>query len=339
MRLPDGNPLPDGQESLFDVEQPPAVALADRFVISPFSTLDRRSGEWQDRRRKWLSLGIQSELGRSDNLVYTLTGPDSHIWEGNPFGAMSGSSIFDPVVCELAYRWFSPIGARVIDPFAGGSVRGIVASILGRRYTGIELRDEQVRANYGQMHLAQTPAPIWVHGDARELAALYPKGEADLVFSCPPYADLERYSDDPRDLSTMPYPKFAQAHAEVIQQSVDCLADNRFAVWVISDVRDKATGLYHGLVADTIAAFQWAGAGLYNDLIMIDQVGTGAVRAPLTFGSHRKVIRLHQHVLVFCKGDPKAAAAVCKAEAQGDFVPGTSGEPAAARLPEGPTAQ
>lgn len=30
-----------------------------------------------------------------------------------------------PVLCELAYRWFCLAGGLVLDPFAGGSVRGI----------------------------------------------------------------------------------------------------------------------------------------------------------------------------------------------------------------------
>ena len=48
----------------------------------------------------------------------------------------TGTSIFDPVLCEIAYRWFSPVGGLILDPFAGGSVRGIVASKLGRQYIG-----------------------------------------------------------------------------------------------------------------------------------------------------------------------------------------------------------
>jgi hypothetical protein len=42
--------------------------------------------------------------------------------------ASTCTSIFDPVLCEIAYRWFCPSGGTVLDPFAGGSVRGIVAS-------------------------------------------------------------------------------------------------------------------------------------------------------------------------------------------------------------------
>ena len=33
--------------------------------------------------------------------------------------SVSGTSIFDPVLCEIAYRWFSPAGGLILDPFAG----------------------------------------------------------------------------------------------------------------------------------------------------------------------------------------------------------------------------
>ena len=41
--------------------------LANKFMIPPFTVLSAREGWWQDRKRAWLSLGIQSELGRGDD--------------------------------------------------------------------------------------------------------------------------------------------------------------------------------------------------------------------------------------------------------------------------------
>ena len=38
--------------------------LAERFGVPPFSVLDARQGYWQERKRAWLALGIESELGR-----------------------------------------------------------------------------------------------------------------------------------------------------------------------------------------------------------------------------------------------------------------------------------
>jgi hypothetical protein len=119
-------------------------SLAERFGIPPFSVLNAREGWWQDRKRAWLALGIQSELGRD-----AAVGGSKMVagYEGGErkTGLVSetDTSIFDPVVCEIAYRWFCPLGGTVLDPFAGGSVRGVVASKLGRRYVGQELRAER----------------------------------------------------------------------------------------------------------------------------------------------------------------------------------------------------
>ena len=150
--------------------------------------------------------------------------------------AASGTSIFDPVLCEIAYRWFCPQGGTVLDPFAGGSVRGIVASQLGRAYVGIELRAEQVAANKAQAALGAGPAPQWITGDSRDIATLAKGIDADLIFSCPPYWNLEIYSDDPADLSTLGKDAFFDAYARIIAGAVTRLRDDRFAVWVIGEI-------------------------------------------------------------------------------------------------------
>jgi hypothetical protein len=40
--------------------------LAERFGVPPFSVLDARQGYWQARKRAWMALGIESELGRGE---------------------------------------------------------------------------------------------------------------------------------------------------------------------------------------------------------------------------------------------------------------------------------
>lgn len=47
----------------------PVGNLAEEFILPPFSVFDARSGWWQERKRAWLALGIQSELGRGDNAL------------------------------------------------------------------------------------------------------------------------------------------------------------------------------------------------------------------------------------------------------------------------------
>jgi len=239
--------------------------------------------------------------------------------KGEDFTGLSanqtGTSIFDPVLCELAYRWFCPPDGTILDPFAGGSVRGIVAHKLDRQYTGIDLRAEQTAANEAQASEILTDgAPTWITGDAKDVAALAP-GEYDFVFTCPPYGDLEIYSELDSDLSNMEHADFIAAYKNIIAGCVGMLKADRFACIVVGDFRDKK-GMYRNFVSDTIAAFQNAGAMLYNEAILVTAVGSLPIRAGKQFDAARKLGKTHQNVLVFVRGDPrKATEAIGKVEA------------------------
>lgn len=255
---------------------------------------------------------VEAQLGRTLSTEEFqrdyYTGPDTY---------ESGTSIFDPVLCELAYRWFCPPGGTVLDPFAGGSVRGIVAGKLGRRYVGMELRAEQVAANRVQgatlfargQGTSQIP-PEWRTGDSRTIDTACADVEADLVFSCPPYADLEVYSDDPLDLSTLDYDEFRTAYREIIAKTCARLKNDRFACFVVGDVRD-ARGHYYNFVGDTVEAFRAAGLHFYNEAILVTAVGSLPIRVGRQFAAGRKLGKTHQNVLVFVKGDWKKATQAC----------------------------
>jgi hypothetical protein len=224
---------------------------------------------------------------------------------------MAGTSIFDPTLCELLVRWFAPPGGLVLDPFAGGSVRGIVCARLGRRYVGIDLSASQVEANRAQWTQIGASgdageAPQWLVGDSKDLSVLVGEADADFILTCPPYADLEIYSSDPRDISNMQFDAFMAALTDIIAQACARLRQDRFAAIVISDVRDKA-GLYRGLPWRTVQAFEAAGLRLYNEAVLVTSAGSLAMRAAEAFVKSRKLGRTHQSVLVFCKGNPTKA--------------------------------
>jgi len=260
---------------------------------------------------RWSAANAAKQSASSDGLAIGIASGayDQRAGEDAPPSA-TGTSIFDPVLCEIAYRWFCPPGGLVLDPFAGGSVRGIVAAKLGRRYLGIELREEQVAANNAQraeICAESDTQPSWLVGDSREIEDLTQGVEADFIFSCPPYADLERYSDDPADLSAMKWDDFQRAYREIISATCALLRPDRFACFVVGDVRDKKTGFYRGLPALTTEAFIAGGARLYNQAILVTAVGSLPLRVSRQFEASRKLGNTHQHVLVYCKGDPKAA--------------------------------
>jgi hypothetical protein len=285
-------------------------SLQDRFVVPPFTVLDTKQSYWQERRNEWLRWGIRSELGRSENLLNFSAA--TQLQNGNTGAMRDSTSIFDPVLCEIAYRWFSPPAGRVLDPFAGGSVRGLVAHRLGRTYTGVDLSAEQVAANHANAaDVGCDPPPRWIVGDSRRVAELAGPGPYDVLLTCPPYAYLEQYSSDPADLSTLDYPEFLAEYRAILAAACSLLAADAFAVLVVSEVRARKTGDYLGFVPDTIAAMRAAGLVFHNEAILVNSAGSLPIRAARNFPPTRRLGRMHQNVLVFAKGSPRAAADAC----------------------------
>ena len=276
-------------------------------------------------------MGLRSEEGRAEELTYSVGAfPKETLkkkedlerklgrkvsWdefkETHPEAiTINQTSIFDPALCETLYRWFCPEGGTILDPFAGGSVRGIVAGKLGFSYVGNDLRPEQIEANRKQaaeLMAEGEPMPVWSCGDSQDIDELAKGVQADFVFSCPPYADLEVYSDDARDISNMDYPEFLKAYRNIIAKTCAMLKEDAFACFVVSEVRSKR-GEYYGFVADTVKAFEDAGLRYYNECILATSLGSAVVRCGNAMTATRKLTRVHQNILVFVKGDERKAA-------------------------------
>lgn len=245
---------------------------------------------------------------------------------------VAGTSIFDPVLCECMYKWFGKKGGRILDPFAGGSTRGVVAGFLGYDYVGVDIRVNQVEANRRQADdiverlLASDPnadilKPTWIVGDSTRLSSVLDEGDPfgagfDFIWTCPPYFDLEIYSENEGDGSTFrEYEKFIVWYKDIFRQAVERLNNNRFVAVVIGDVRDHtplhsyqgnkdASGREHlGLEADTIRVFRELGLYFYNRFVLVTAVGSLPVRIGAQFPTYRKHGNTHQMVYVFWKGE------------------------------------
>lgn len=233
---------------------------------------------------------------------------ESEFLENGGGGRMSdtGTSIFDPVLCETQYLWFTNPGDRIIDPFAGGSVRGIVAVELGRDYFGVDLRQEQIEANVENAKICTNNKPEWVCGDSINIKRMVGEQEYDFLFTCPPYGDLEVYSNNPNDLSNMSDGQFDEKYSQILEISANTLKNNRFASIVVGNYRDK-NGYLRDLVGLTVRAMEKAGCKYYNDSVFVTPIGSLPIRAGRAFLASRKIGRTHQYILNFCKGDPKKA--------------------------------
>jgi DNA modification methylase len=291
---------------LFGNEIVKDVLLRDKFLEPPFSVLDTRTSSWQNRKKLWIGKGLKSEVGRKENLTHVMPmksyDAENMAEEYYEKGKETGTSVFDPSLTELMYKWFCPDGGAILDPFAGGSVRGVVANYLGYKYSGIELRQEQVDSNREQALniLSIENQPQWYCGDSEKLLDDKWNLKFDFLFSCPPYADLEVYSDLPDDLSNMDYKDFLTKYCSIIKKSLELLKPNSYACFVVGDVRDKQ-GYYLDFISDTKKAFINSGAKLYNEAILLNSVGTASMRANRIFSAGQKLVKIHQNVLIFKK--------------------------------------
>lgn len=287
------NPLFDDDTNVSEADDAEAGSLVDKFIVPPFSIFDTRLGYWQDRTRAWRELIQENAQARDGAKAY----PGIKMSDKD-----SGVSILNPTLSEVIVSWYRPReGNKCFDPFAGDTVFGFVSAYMGMEFTGIEIRKEQVSFNQARVDEFDLPA-TYICDDGQNVAKHIPPASQDLLFSCPPYFDLEHYSDLPNDASNQEsYEDFLAILDNAFTASIGCLKDDRFAVIVVGDIRDKK-GAYRDFVGDVKRMFMDKGLALYNEIILINAVGTAAYRASSNM-RNRKVVKVHQNILVFYKGD------------------------------------
>lgn len=262
--------------------------LADRFIVPPFSILDTRQGDWTKRKKIWNQFLKEEGESRENTLANGLMADMNN-----------GVSLFDPVIAEVIFHWFCPEKSNIIDPFAGDIRKGAVAGFLGHNFTGIELRKEQYEINKKQIDRLELQNNVkYINDDGCSILNHIDLETQDLLFSCPPYYDLEEYSKMKEDASNQEtYEDFIKILDKAFTNGIKTLKKNRFAAVVVGDLRDK-NGYYYNFHEDIKFIFNKNGMLLYNELILIEAAGTAAIRANQSMGN-RKVVKTHQNVLVF----------------------------------------
>ena len=293
--------------ALFELEkQQIPTQLNEKYIVPPFSVFNTHQTYWKVRTKLWNDMGIGGTNGRvtgMNGLSYDNRRMDKH--KDKP---INGTSTFSPVVAEVMYKWFTTPHSHIFDPFAGGITRGVVAAVLGHFYVGTDINPTQVSSNNEEW--LDLRARWLIDGDCEWLEQscldYKCKTHPDFILTCPPYYNLERYTDLDDDMSNAKtYEDFLKSYVNCIDICYNILCDDSFMVWVVSDVRNKTTTEYYGLVADTIKACQNVGFKFYNEIILYNDTGNLAIVSGDYLDRARKVGRQHQNILVFYKGNVK----------------------------------
>jgi len=269
--------------------------LLSRFIVPPFSVLDTKQGYWQQRKREWLKITGDLEATR-ENTLFTEGEQVNEIQKR--MLDIGSTSQFDPVLAELVYKWFNKAGGRILDPFGGEQTKGVVAGELGMPYTAIEFRKEQV--DFNNNICTKYKDVKYITGDSMYLDMYILDSGYDLCFTSPPYYDLEIYSA--KDSSAFgSYYQFMDFYEKVFRHVYNKLKNNSFLVLKVSEIRDEH-GRYRGFVADNINVMKKIGFNYYNEGIILNAIGTAMLRTE-PFSKNRKLVRVHQNLLIFYKGN------------------------------------
>ena len=218
--------------------------------------------------------------------------------KGNGGGLYSGQcSVFSPHLAEwILLRWAGDKCRRVLDPFAGYAVRGVVAAHMKYDYHGIDVWADLLRENRSICKGLGLKARYYL-GDATTLKCV--KGEFDFAFTCPPYWDLEHFSESDGCLAECSdYADFDNQMAKFAQALRPRMRPGANVCITIGDVRDKATGKMIDVPGHTIRNFENAGFRFHERVVVINPDGTAPQRVGNAWKG-KKLVSLHEFVLVF----------------------------------------
>lgn len=217
----------------------------------------------------------------------------------------SNVSVLDPVACEVILKFFMPKGGRrVYNPFGGGVQFGFVAGDSGYEYLSSEIRQNQCDAN--NIICKDFHNVKWKKSDSSKFI---PKLKYDLIFTCPPYYQVEKYLDydgnpPAGELNSIPtYEQFRDTLFAGYKNAIEVLNDDCFFVVMTGDSRDK-NGAYYGCEAEHEIFFKEQGLHIYNKIIYLECEFTRLAHAKRTL-HYRKFPKREQKILVFFKGDMK----------------------------------
>jgi len=180
-----------------------------------------------------------------------------------------------------------------------------MAKLLDYNYVGCEVRKdecEKIESKLDTNSLFEQSNVRVLNMDCREFES---DQKFDLVFTCPPYWNLETYSEQSNDMSSISsYSEFLTEMSRVYEKCVSLMHEDSYCCFVVADFRDYSEGrkLINRLVpfvSDMIRCGEDSGLTLYDKVIVKKPMGTAPSR--LKLWNNRKTVRIHEELLVFKK--------------------------------------
>ena len=144
-------------------------------------------------------------------------------------------AVFPISLATRVIELFTHEGELVLDPFVGSGTTLVAAQDTNRNAVGFDLQAKYIDVSESRLverDLFSETAQVAIQDDAVNVADYLEPGSVSLILTSPPYANLlnrkrrnksrrdrkndqfgavEQYSQDPRDLGTMPLERYSEA--------------------------------------------------------------------------------------------------------------------------------
>jgi len=171
---------------------------------------------------------------------------------------------------------FTHEGELVLDPFVGSGTTLVAAQDLNRNAIGFDLQHRYIRLcqqRLGANNLFNQSQQIAVQDDAHNIPYYIEPETVSLIWTSPPYSNLldrrrknksrrdrkteqlgkiEQYSQDPRDLGTMPLQPYTEAMGEIFERLLPLLKPKGHCVINVPDMwwKNKRITIHAALITE-----------------------------------------------------------------------------------------
>ena len=221
-------------------------------------------------------------------------------------GRGSFLSKFNSEYAKRIIEMWSKEGDFIVDPFAGRSSRPLVSTLLKRNYVGFDVVYDNLQEAKEQYDILKKGRQLGylklIHTSSEYMDLHLNGGVADMIITCPPYFNIEKYESVDGQLTDIKiYKNFLDIYKTILEKSANILKPGCFFAIVVANFR--IDGELYDFCSDTKDILKKHLT--YHDEIILEM--SPAKRHPLYTQAitNLNCLKTHEYCLVFRKEDSK----------------------------------